>query len=70
MINIFQITTPTHGTTDIEINVFINDLKAKLRRAKEENKHFDWKCIRYAITKDADGQLWLTGYDKRDLTED
>ena len=69
MIDICKIPSPVYGTTDIEINEFINDLLKKLLRAKEDNQHFEWKCVRYAITKDQDGELWLTGYTEKDLKE-
>ena len=69
MINICIIPTPVYGTTDIEINDFINYLQDKLIKAKEDTQHFEWKCVRYAITKDKDGNFWLSGYTKKDLKE-
>ena len=69
MIDIRKILTPVFGTTDIEINDYIEDLKNALLQAEEFNKHFEWKCVRYAITQDEDGKLWLTGYTEKDLKE-
>ena len=69
MIDICIIPTPVYGTTDIEINDFINYLKDRLKQAKEDNQHFEWKCVRYVITQDEDGKLWLSGFTKKDLKE-
>lgn len=69
MINIYIIPTPVYGTTDIEINDFINFLQNKLIKAEEDNQNFDWECVRYAITQDEDGKLWLSGFTKKDLKE-
>jgi hypothetical protein len=69
MRDICKIPTPVYGTTDIEINEFINYLLIKLIKAKEDNQHFEWKCVRYAITQDEDGKLWLSGFTKKDLKE-
>ena len=69
MKDIFQITTPVHGTTDIEVSELIKQLQQKLRLAKEFNKHYGWGCTRYSITKDSEGQLWLSGHTKKDQNE-
>ena len=69
MIDICKIPTPVYGTTDIEVNEFINYLKNGLKRAEEDNQYFEWKCVRYALTQDKDGNLWLSGYTKKDLKE-
>ena len=61
MIDIFKITTPVHGSTNVEVNDLINQLQQRLRQAKDDNKHFGWGCTRYVITMDVDGQLWLSG---------
>lgn len=67
MIDYFKIYTPTYGTTDIEVNVFIEELKNRLRQAKVDNKHFGHECVKFVITKDAEGNLWMSGYTKKDL---
>jgi hypothetical protein len=69
MKDIFQITTPVHGTTDIEVSALIKQLQQRLRQAKEDNKHYGWGCTRYSITMDNEGQLWLSGHTKKDLKE-
>lgn len=69
MIDYFKIYTPTYGTTDIEVDGFIEELKNRLRQAKLDNKHFDHKCVKFVITKDHEGELWLSGYAKKDLKE-
>jgi hypothetical protein len=69
MIDICKIPTPVYGTTDIEINEFINYLLIKLIKAKEDNQHFDWGCVRYYITTDEFGHLWLSGFTKEDAKE-
>jgi hypothetical protein len=66
MKDIFQITTPVHGTADIEVSELIKQLQQKLRQAKEFNKHYGWGCARYSITMDSEGQLWLSGHTKKD----
>ena len=69
MKDIFQITTPVHDTTDIEVSELIKQLQQRLRQAKEFNKHYGWGCTRYSITMDSEGQLWLSGHTKKDLKE-
>jgi hypothetical protein len=32
------------------------------RRAKEDNKYFDWKIEYFSVTL-VDGELWLVGYE-------
>lgn len=61
-IDLFTITTPVHGTTDIEVEDLIKELHRRLRQAKEDNKHFEWGCTRYTVTMDKEGQLWLSGH--------
>jgi len=63
-IDIFDITTPVHGTTTIEVESLIKQLQLRLRQAKEDNEHFGWGCVRYCITMDESGHLWLTGFTK------
>jgi uncharacterized glyoxalase superfamily protein PhnB len=69
MIDIFRITTPVYGTTSIEVESLIKELKQRLSQAKEKNKHFDWGCVRYCITTDEFGHLWLIGFTKEDAKE-
>ena len=69
MKDIFQITTPVHGTTDIEVSELIKQLQQRLRQAKEFNKSYGWGCTRYTVTMDNEGQLWLSGHTKKDLKE-
>ena len=69
MKDIFQITTPVHGTTDIEVSELIKQLQQRLRQAKEYNKHYGCGCTHYTVTMDNEGQLWLSGHTKKDLKE-
>ena len=69
MKDIFQITTPVHGTTDIEVSELIKELQQKLRLAKADNRHYDWGCTRYFITMNSEGQLWLSGHTEKDQSE-
>jgi len=61
-IDIFKITTPVCGTTDIEIVNFIKELLQRLRQAKSDSNHYGWKCTRYTLTMDKENQLWLSGW--------
>ena len=61
MIDLYKLTTPLYGTTNIEAADFIDQLKLRLRHAEDDNKHHNYNITRYIITIDVEGQLWLSG---------
>jgi hypothetical protein len=67
MINYCKITKPIYGIVDIEVNDLIKELKNRLRQSKADSRHFNHKCVKFAITEDDEGNLWISGYTKKDL---
>ena len=63
---LFKITTPRHGITDVDVVDLINELKTRLRHAKEDAKHFNRKFDSYRIEADKEGGLWLSGVSVED----
>ena len=64
-----QLCKLTVGSVDCPVLAkdFAMDLKRRLKSAKEDNKHFDWKLSHYCVTL-IDNELWLVGYTKKDFS--
>jgi hypothetical protein len=64
LIFIKKIQMPIYSLVDIDAEDFLKDIKNILKRAKEENKHFNWKVYKWSILQKDDGEYWLCGYKK------
>jgi len=56
------------GSVDCPVPVkdFSNQLKTRMRHAKEDNEHFDWKIKSFCVMLH-EGEMWIVGYTKQDL---
>lgn len=66
---LYKLTMPVYGNTTVDVKEMITELKNRLKFAKQENKHFDWKIVSYVIAQDEDEKFWLCGLEKGDFEE-
>lgn len=66
MTQLFKLTTPVYGLTDVPPEDFIDELNSRMERAQDDNEHFDHGFARFSLTADENGGIWLTGFTKKD----
>lgn len=61
---LFKLSTPVYGTQTVPVETVMDELKRRLRYAKEDNEYFDRGYKRYEIAMDETGTLWMVGFTK------